>query len=190
MAQSGCRKVRHAEDFVVSCEREEEALAALAQVRDWAGRAALALHPDKRHAGNCLREGEGLELLGYRFEGGRRRVRRKRLPGFEDELRRVSGRSRGVSMNQIVAELNPMLRAWFACFRHAHRATSGSRDAFIRRRLRGILCQRHGLSYEYHGRWSVHRRCLNCVGRRGYACFAAPGLFTLNAAHASASQSR
>jgi len=117
MAQSGYRMVRYADDFVVMCESEEAGgQAALAQVREGVERAGLALHPDKTHVGNCLREGEGFEFLGYRFEGGRRYVRRKSLKGFKDKVRRTTRRSRGVSMNQIVAELDPMLRGWFAHF--------------------------------------------------------------------------
>jgi len=183
MAQSGYRMVRYADDFVVMCESEEKAQAALAQVREWVEGAGLALHPDKTHVGNCLREGEGFEFLGYRFEGGRRYVRRKSLKGFKDKIRRTTGRSRGVSMNQIVAELNPLLRGWFAYFQHAHPATFGTLDAFIRRRLRSILCKRHGMSYKYHRSRLIHRRWPN-------AYFAELGLFTLKAAHASASQSR
>jgi len=35
MEQSGCRMVRYADDFVVLCRTEDDALAALRQVEGW-----------------------------------------------------------------------------------------------------------------------------------------------------------
>lgn len=183
MVQSGYRMVRYADDFVVLCESEAEAQAALLQVQRWVEGAGLALHPDKTHVGNCLRAGEGFEFLGYRFEGGRRYVRRKSLKAFKDKIRSKTVRSRGSSMKQIVAELNPLLRGWLAYFKHAHAPLFGRLDSFIRRRLRSILCKQRKLSYAHHRSLSNHRRWPN-------AYFAGLGLFTLQAGHLSASQSR
>ena len=86
-------------------------------------------------------------------------------------------------MKQIVAELNPLLRGWFAYFKHAHAPLFGRLDSFLRRRLRSILCKQRKLSYAHHRSLSNHRRWPN-------AYFAGLGLFTLQAGHLSASQSR
>src|SRR5262249_16126225 len=53
LAGRGYRMVRYADDFVVLCRSQEEAVAALAEVRDWVEANGLALHPDKTHLGDC-----------------------------------------------------------------------------------------------------------------------------------------
>lgn len=182
MADHGYRMVRYADDFVILCRTPEEAEAALARVRAWVAKNGLDLHPDKTRIGDCSQPGQGFEFLGYRFECGRRWVRPKSLKSFKDRIRTHTGRSRGVSLEQVIADLNPMLRGWFAYFKHARAPLFRYLDGFIRRRLRRLLRQQ------------AHRpgqgRCANDHRRWPNAFFAERGLFTLYAAHAAARQSR
>ena len=83
--------------------------------------------------------GEGFDFLGYRFEAGRRWVRKKSLLRFKDRIRAKTRRTRGDSLARVIADLNPMLRGWFGYFKHAHPYTFTTLDRFIRRRLRAIL---------------------------------------------------
>jgi RNA-directed DNA polymerase len=76
MAARGYRMVRYADDFVVLCRSREEADAALAEIRAWVAENGLRLHPNKTHIGDCRQYGEGFEFLGYRFEAGKRFVRK------------------------------------------------------------------------------------------------------------------
>lgn len=182
LEQAGHRLVRYADDFVVLCRTQAEAEAALARVRRWVEANGLRLHPDKTHVGNCLEPGQGFEFLGYRFEGGRRDVRRKSLQALKDRIRQRTRRTRAVALERIVAELNPMLRGWFEYFQHAHRWTFPRIDGFVRRRLRALLRKRE--KRPGFGRCSHdHRRWPN-------AFFAGLGLFTLTEAHRLARQSR
>ncbi len=182
MASKGYRMVRYADDFVVVCRAAEEAEAALAEVRAWVEGNGLTLHPDKTRVGNCLEAGQGFDFLGYRFETGRRWVRKKSLKAMMDKLRSKTGRKRGVSLKNIIEELNPILRGWFGYFKHAHKRVFRVLDGFIRRRLRALLRKREkrpgfGRCHADHMRWPN-------------AFFAKQGLFTLVGAHAAASQSR
>ena len=77
MAERGYHMVRYADDFVILCRTREEADAALDLVRAWVAGAGLTLHPMKTHVGDCRMPGKGFEFLGYRFETGRRHVRKK-----------------------------------------------------------------------------------------------------------------
>lgn len=183
MAAAGYRMVRYADDFVILCTNETQARAALEHVRCWVEQAGLSLHPDKTRLGNCLRVGEGFDFLGYRFEGGKRGVRRKSLKVLKDKIRARTGRSRGDSVSRIVAELNPLLRGWFEYFKHVQGDIFGTLDAFIRRRLRGILCKQNKRAYYFHRSKAIHQRWPN-------AFFAELGLFTLKQARLEASQSR
>jgi RNA-directed DNA polymerase len=178
----GYRMVRYADDFVVLCQTAEKAQAALEEVRSWVEQNGLSLSVDKTHMGDCRQEGEGFEFLGYRFEAGRRWVRKKSLKAFRDRIRMRTKRTRGDSLAKIVADLNPTLRGWFNYFKHAHPVTFKWMDGFVRRRLRAILRKHEkrpgmGICRDDHQRWPN-------------AFFAAQGLFTMTAAWKLASQSR
>ena len=158
LAARGYRMVRYADDFVVLCASREQAQAALADIRAFVTVNGLQLHPDKTHVGDCRQIGEGFEFLGYRFEAGRRWVRKKSLARLKDRIREQTKRTRGDSLARIVADLNPMLRGWFGYFKHAHPSTFMALDGFIRRRLRALLRKQQrrpgsGKSFADHHRW-------------------------------------
>lgn len=182
MAERGWHMVRYADDFVVLCASAAQAQAALAEVREWVEANGLQLHPDKTHVGDCREAGQGFDFLGYRFEAGQRRVRKKSMQKLRERIREETRRTRGESLSKVIASLNPVLRGWFNYFKHAHHHTFASVDGFVRRRLRALLrkqCKRpgHGHTLADHQRWPN-------------AFFAEQGLLTLHAAHALASQSR
>jgi RNA-directed DNA polymerase len=179
----GYRIVRYADDFVVLCQSAQQAQAALAEVRAWVEQNGLKLNADKTHVGDCRQAGEGFEFLGYRFEAGRRWVRKKSLQSLGDRIRMKTKRTRGDSLAEIIEDLNPMLRGWFNYFKHAHRMTFVRLDGMVRRRLRAVLRK-----HEKHPGMGL---CRNDHQRWPNAFFAAQGLFTLEAAWEKlASQSR
>ena len=182
MEQNGWHMVRYADDFVILCRTEAEAQAALRQTEAWVAENGLTLHPDKTRIGDSRQPGQGFEFLGYRFEAGRRLVRKKSLKALKDKVRARTIRSRGDSLGRIIGDLNPMLRGWFGYFKHATPALYGVIDGFIRRRLRAILRKQEkrpgiGRSEAAHQRWPN-------------AFFAAHGLFTLRTAFEQARHSR
>jgi RNA-directed DNA polymerase len=182
MAALGYRMVRYADDFVVLCQSHEEALAALAEIRQWVDANGLRLHPDKTRIGDYRQPEGGFDFLGYRFAAGRRWVRKKSLARFKDGIRAKTGRSRGDSLARIVADLNPMLRGWFGYFKHAQPSEFSALDGFIRRRLRALLRKQEkrpafGFSQNDHRRWPK-------------AFFANAGLFALHPAWQAARHPR
>jgi len=183
MAARGYRMVRYADDFVILCRTREEAEAALEDVRAWVSENGLALHPEKTHVGDCRQPGQGFEFLGYRFEAGQRHVRKKSLTKLKDSIRAKTKRTRGDSLARIVADLNSMLRGWFAYFKHAHKDTFERLDGFTRRRLRALLRRQEKRS-------SGMGLCRADNQRWPNAFFAEAGLFALHTAWLSARQSR
>jgi RNA-directed DNA polymerase len=182
LSQHGYRLVRYADDFVILCDTQSEAQAAFAQVQAWMQAHGLQLHAQKSRIGDCRVPGEGFEFLGYRFEAGRRYVRRKSLRALKDRIRGHTPRNVGKSLLQVIDRLNPVLRGWFGYFQHAHVYTFKQLDGFIRRRLRVILRSHarrpgRGVTRQDHQTWTN-------------AYFAERGLFALLPAHASARQSR
>jgi RNA-directed DNA polymerase len=182
MEQSRHRMVRYADDFVILCRTEAEALAALGHVEAWVRANGLRLHPDKTRVADSQQPGRGFDFLGYRFEAGRRLVRKKSLKALKDKVRSRTTRSRGDSLERIIADLNPVLRGWFVYFQHATPALFAVLDGFVRRRLRAILRKqdkRPGIG-----------RCTADHQQWPNALFANRGLFTLRTAYEHARGSR
>jgi len=182
MEQSGVQMVRYADDFVLLCRTEADAQVALRVVAAWVAENGLTLHPDKTRIGDSREPGKGFDFLGYRFEAGKRLVRKKSLMTLKDKVRSRTGRSRGVSLERIIDDLNPMLRGWFGYFRHAAPGVFSFVDGFVRRRLRAVLRKqdkRPGIG-----------RCKADHQRWPNAFFAERGLFTLQTACAMARHSR
>ena len=182
MAERGYRMVRYADDFVILCGSREEADAALDIVRYWVANNGLTLHPTKTHVGDCRQPGQGFEFLGYRFEAGKRFVRKKSLAKLKDSIRDKTGRCGGKSLERVIAELNPVLRGWFGYFKQAHPTTFADIDGFIRRRLRSMLLKQKKRTHIGFGTL-IHKTWPN-------AYFANAGLFALKPAWQSARWSR
>ena len=182
METCGYRMVRYADDFVVLCASAAEAEEALEQIRAWVDQAGLCLHPDKTHIGDCRHPGQGFEFLGYRFEAGQRKVRKKSLDRLKERIRQKTRRTRGQSLAFVIADLNRTLKGWFGYFKHVTVHTFKVLDKFIRRRLRAMLRKQRkhpgfGHSLADHLRWPI-------------AFFAKAGLFALYDAWQSARRSR
>ncbi len=182
MREAGLVMVRYADDAVVLCRSREEAESALARMRAWVTVNGLTLHPDKTHVGDCRVVGQGFEFLGYRFEAGKRWVRKKSLESLRDKIRAKTMRSVGKSIECVIASLNATLKGWYGYFKHAHWHTFKPVDGFVRRRLRAVLRKQQ--------RRPGHGRCPNDSKQWPNAFFADLGLFTMYEAHQSACRSR
>jgi len=179
MAQNGVNMVRYADDFVILCRTEAEALVALAMVQRWTAQAGLALHPTKTRIVDATVRG-GFDFLGYHFERGIRWPRRKSLTKLRDAIRDKTRRNNGHSLLAIISDVNRTLKGWFEYFKHGHYTTFRPLDSWIRMRLRSVLRKRRG--GRGRGRGADHHRWRN-------AFFAEQGLFSLVTAHAAACQS-
>jgi RNA-directed DNA polymerase len=179
MVQKGYALVRYADDFVILCRSREEAERALSEVRKWTEENGLILHPEKTKIVDESQPG-GFEFLGYRFEQGQKRPRKKSLKKFKDSIRAKTKRNNGKSLEAIIWDINRVMKGWFEYYKHSHKWTFPKLDAWVRMRLRSILRRR--THRKGRGRGMDHIRWKN-------AFFAEQGLFSLAAAHAQACQS-
>jgi len=179
MAHRGIEMVRYADDFVILCQSQAEAEAALEQVRQWTANAGLQLHPVKTRIVDETQKG-GFDFLGYHFERGMRWPRQKSLKKFKDTIRAKTKRTNGQSLQAVIEEVNSSAKGWYEYFKHSHKPTFAPLDSWIRMRLRSILRKRQG--HRGRGRGRDHQRWPN-------AFFSEQGLFSLVTAHATACQS-
>ena len=117
MEQAGWEMVRYADDFVILCRSEAEAVAALEAVRVWVKEAGLTLHPEKTRVAD-MRNGDGFDFLGYHFEGGKKWPRKKSLMKMRERIRELTPRVSGRSLQAIVTDVNRTLRGWYGYFRY------------------------------------------------------------------------
>lgn len=179
LAERGFQAVRYADDLVILCRSQAEAIQALELLEDWAGRVGLALNSDKTRLVDATQAG-GFDFLGYHFELGQRWPRKKSLERLKTKIRQLTKRTNGHSLESIIARLNSILWGWFGYFKHSHRFTFERLDRWIRVRLRSLLRKRSGR--KGRGRGEDHIRWPNQF-------FAEQGLVSLKVAHALARQS-
>jgi RNA-directed DNA polymerase len=180
MQRQGYEMVRYADDFVVLCRTHAEAERALAELRSWTAQAGLTLHPEKTRLVDASLPG-GFDFLGYHFERGKHWPSEKSKKKFRDALRPLTRRNLGLSLQVIIARLNPKIRGWFEYFQHSPRIALRTMDGWIRQRLRSLLRRRHG----------GYGIASGCDQKRWpNSFFAEQGLYSLEAAHVQLCQSR
>jgi RNA-directed DNA polymerase len=178
MQEMNIEMTRYADDFVIMCRSQAEAVGALEQVRQWTAEAGLQLHPDKTRIVDATQPG-GFDFLGYHFEQATRWPRRKSMQKFRDSIRSKTRRNTGRSLSFIIGDVNRTMKGWFGYFQHSHRRTFVYTDAWIRMRLRAMLRRRRGGRGRGRGWDNV---------RWPNAFFAEHGLFSLTVAHAQVCQ--
>ncbi len=141
--------VRYADDLVVLCSTEAQARAAHGWLVATLARLKLAAHPDKTRVVGLTDGSEGFDFLGFHF----RRTPMVRRPGRRATKTWPSQRARAsirakvkavtaprsrlhLPVEEIVTELNPILRGWGAYFRRAGNARQMSQiDHYVRLRV-------------------------------------------------------
>jgi RNA-directed DNA polymerase len=141
MADHGYEMIRYADDFVILCRSQEQAEAALEEIRCWVTSHGLTLHPEKTHIVDSREK--SFSFLGYSFRGKLRFPRKKSHEKLTSRLKELTPRKSGQSLECTITEINRVLTGWFTYFRHCHWSIFGDYDGLIRRRLRRQLLKRH-----------------------------------------------
>lgn len=171
MAEQGYEMVRYADDFVILCCSQEQAEAALEEVRRFVDANGLKLHPTKTHIVDSREK--SFSFLGYSFRGKFRFPRKKSHDKLTSRIKTLTPRKSGQSTEDTIQEINRVLTGWFTYFRHCHWSIFGDYDGMIRRRLRRQLMKRHRRNPK---RLSRTKRWPN-------AFFAEAGLRSLRSSH-------
>lgn len=130
------RFVRYADDFVVTANRRWKARRADQMIRELLDDIGLSLNEDKSGVRNLDRD--ELDFLGFTFYAGRfLRPRNRAVASFKAQIRFLTRRQRGVSLQAVVTSINPVIRGWGNYFVDGHIAKLFERlDEWIRMRLR------------------------------------------------------
>jgi RNA-directed DNA polymerase len=147
LERRGLPFVRYADDFVIFTRSRRAAERVFRSVNRYLTRhLRLVVNETKSR----IVEADQVEYLGFVFRGRRAtiNVSEKSLHKFKRRIRKLTGRSRGISMDRRMSELRSYLRGWMGYFGLAAQLKLFDRlDQWIRRRLR--MC--------YWKRWRLPR---------------------------------
>jgi len=135
----GHRFARYADDCNIYVKSERAAKRVMTSVRRFIeDKLKLKLNVEKSAVDRPWKR----KFLGFSFIGGlktkpRIRIAKKSVKRFKERIRQITKRNRGVSLKQVVNELNVYLRGWFGYFRLMETPSVLERlDGWIRRKLR------------------------------------------------------
>lgn len=139
LERRGLAFCRYADDCNIYVRSRKSAQRALSTLRHLVGKLKLRLNESKSAADRVSRR----KFLGFQVwyagAGAKLRVADKALKTFKDRVRRLTSRSRGRSVENVVKELGVYLTGWKAYFRLADTPKRFTElDGWIRRRLRAI----------------------------------------------------
>lgn len=153
MRQNGYLLTRYSDDWVVTCRTRAEAQAALAVATRILEKLGVTLHKTKTRIVHIR---HGFEFLGYKIKRGSRPLRlapgkirsgvrsgalyayprQKSLDHFKEQIRRCTRRKAPLSTDELIQELNPVIRGWGNYYCRAHvRKLFNQLDRWIVRRL-------------------------------------------------------
>jgi len=145
--------VRYADDFVILLRRNGNEV--LRQVERMLGRLGLKLHSDKTRV---VRAEDGFDFLGIHFQLCPVRMKEAKLKKYcalwpsdgsmkriKERIKEVIGRRYSLSLEDMIKELNPVLRGWDNYQRKAKSARKRVRklNGFVRDRLRIFLKRKY-----------------------------------------------
>lgn len=153
MRLRGYQLTRYADDWVVSCKSAAEARAAVDDANRILKQLGVELHPQKTR---IVHVQHGFEFLGYKIKRGRRKLqlpeskirsqarqgalyaypKEKSIRRFMDRVRQRTKRKLPLKTQELIAELNPLLRGWGEYYKRAHvRSLFHRLDGWIVRRI-------------------------------------------------------
>lgn len=160
MRKKGYQLTRFADDWVVTCKTRAEAKSAIATARKILGELGVVLQAEKSR---IVHVRQGFEFLGYKIKRGSQalklsldKIRSGVVPGalyaypreksirhFMEQIRKRTRRKAPVKTQELIEELNPVIRGWGNYYCKAHvRKLFNRLDRWVLRRIWSHRCKR------------------------------------------------
>src|SRR5260370_21048992 len=153
MRSKGYQLTRYADDWVITCTSATEARVALEAAGRVLKELGVNINPKKTR---IVHVRHGFEFLGYKIKRGGRpmrlpmsKIRTRARPGalyafpreksirhFRDQIRRLTRRNAPVSTQELIKQVNPVVRGWGHHYKRAHvRKLFHQLDGWLVRRI-------------------------------------------------------
>ncbi len=153
MRRRGYRLTRYADDWLLTCRNRGEARAALDVAKRILAKLGVTLHTEKTR---IVHVRNGFEFLGYKIKQGQRPLRlrasqirsgihggtryavprERSIRHFKDQIRKRTRRKAPVSTQELIGQINPVIRGWGQYYCKAHvRRLFLQLDGWIVRRI-------------------------------------------------------
>jgi len=160
MRRKGYQLTRFADDWVVTCCTRAEAQEALKFATKVLSKLGVVLNKEKT---KIVHVRQGFEFLGYKIKRGSRPLRlpsykiksgvqqgalyayprEKSVAHFREQIKKQTRRKSPLSTQEIINEINPIIRGWGNYYCKAHvRRLFNRLDRWIRRRIWSQRCKR------------------------------------------------
>lgn len=135
LERRGLKFVRYADDMIIFVSSEKAAHRVMKSVTGYIER-RLKLKVNKAKSG--IRRPYELNFLGHNIHGrGNLGLSKPSLQRFKDKIREKTKRNRGISLDQMVKELNLLMRGWLNYFQDARMKVKLKKlMSWLRRRIR------------------------------------------------------
>ncbi|MEZ6098552.1 MAG: reverse transcriptase domain-containing protein [Pirellulaceae bacterium] len=135
MKRRGHRIVRYADDILILCRTRSAAEHAREVATDiLEGELRLTVNKEKTHLVHASR---GVKFLGVEIGLQWTRIQDKKITAFKDKVKALTRRNSPVNLEQVITDLNPVLRGFANYFRMANcKGRFAELMTWIRRRLR------------------------------------------------------
>lgn len=135
MKRRGHRIVRYADDILILCRSESASRHAREVARAiLEGELRLTVNTEKTHV---VHASQGVKFLGVEIFGAWTRIQAKKVAAFKEKVKHITRRNSPVNLEQVIADLNPVLRGFANYFRIANcKGLFAKLMSWIRRRLR------------------------------------------------------
>jgi group II intron reverse transcriptase/maturase len=131
----GCHFVRYADDCIIVVRSEEAAKRVKESITDYIeNRMKLKVNREKSR----ICKPWELNFLGHNIQiDGGLGISQESLARFKQKLRQITQRNKGISLEQLIQRLNPVLRGWLNYFKLARmKKRLGLIESWLRRRIR------------------------------------------------------
>ena len=147
MTAEGYRVVRYADDVIILCKKKQEAEKALERTSQILQKEmGLTLNMEKTR---IVHKSQPFEFLGYLFGRGYsdyKMPRKRAIDSFRDKVRWITRRQQPKKIEQVISELNPVIRGWRNYFMYGKcKKLFWELDCWTENRLRAFKVKRWGL---------------------------------------------